>query len=153
MGHFVQRGGLWVLGQAVLLAAVLAAALFWHDSDLGPVARIAGIVLLVIGALCGLAGTVSLGQNLTPFPKPGQKTNLVQTGLYSLIRHPLYTAVFCGAVGWALVWQSLPGLWPALLLGPFFDAKARVEERFLRELFPEYAAYQQRVRRFIPFLY
>ena len=153
MGHFVQRGGLWVLGQAVLLAAVLAATLFWHNSELGPLARIAGIVLLVVGACCGLAGTVSLGQNLTPFPKPNQETKLVETGLYGFIRHPLYTAVFCGAVGWALVWQSLPSLWPALLLGPFFDAKARVEERFLRELFPEYAAYQQRVRRFIPFLY
>jgi protein-S-isoprenylcysteine O-methyltransferase Ste14 len=35
----------------------------------------------------------------------------------------------------------------------FFDAKARHEERWLRQKFPAYAAYAQQVRRFIPWLY
>jgi protein-S-isoprenylcysteine O-methyltransferase Ste14 len=33
------------------------------------------------------------------------------------------------------------------------EVKSRREERWLREKFPEYAAYQRRVRRLIPFLY
>jgi protein-S-isoprenylcysteine O-methyltransferase Ste14 len=78
---------------------------------------------------------------------------LVQSGIYQLIRHPLYTAVFCGSVGWALVWRSWPALVAALALAPLFDAKARAEERWLRQQFPEYAGYEQRVRRFVPWIY
>jgi protein-S-isoprenylcysteine O-methyltransferase Ste14 len=61
--------------------------------------------------------------------------------------------VFCGSVGWALVWQSWPALLATLALAPFFDAKARREECWLRQQFPEYASYEQRVRRFIPWIY
>jgi protein-S-isoprenylcysteine O-methyltransferase Ste14 len=106
-----------------------------------------------VAAGCGVAGKISLGRNLTPFPKPLASTQLVQTGIYGLIRHPLYAAVFCGAFGWALVWRSWPALVAALALGPLFDAKARVEERWLRQQFPEYAGYEQRVRRFVPWVY
>ena len=113
----------------------------------------AGMVFFVIALGCGFAGTVALGRNLTPFPKPSAHTQLVQGGIYGLMRHPLYTAVFCASAGWALVWQSWPALLATLALAPFFDAKARREERWLRQQFPEYASYEQRVRRFIPWIY
>ena len=112
-----------------------------------------GAGLLLVAAGCGIAGTISLGRNLTPFPKPSASSTLVRTGIYGLIRHPLYTAVFCGSVGWALVWQSWPALLAALALAPLFDAKARREERWLRQKFPEYAGYERQVRRFVPWIY
>jgi len=152
-GRFLERGGLWVLGQNALLGAVMAGGILcrgqWHSLILS----LGGAFLLLIAAGCGLAGLVSLGRNLTPFPKPSAGTRLVQTGIYRLMRHPLYTAVFCGSVGWALVWRSWPGLMAALALGPLLDAKARREERWLRQQFPDYARYEQRVRRFVPWLY
>ena len=152
-GSFLQRGGIWVLGQSVLLCAVVGGGILcrnqWHSLAM----TLCGAVLLVIAAGCGLAGTVSLGRNLTPFPKPSASSTLVQTGIYGLIRHPLYTAVFCGSVGWALIWRSWPALLAALALAPLFNAKARREERWLRQQFPEYAAYEQRVRRFVPWIY
>jgi protein-S-isoprenylcysteine O-methyltransferase Ste14 len=152
-GNFVQRGGLWVLGQSVLLCAVIAGGILccgqWHSLSL----TLCGVGLLLIACGCGLAGTISLGSNLTPFPKPSANTRLVRTGIYALIRHPLYTAVFCGSVGWALVRQSWPALLAALALVPLFDAKARREESWLRSQFPEYAGYEQRVRRFVPWIY
>ena len=150
---FLQRGGLWVVCQGALLGAVIAGGILCRNQWHSLVFSLGGIVLLLIAAGCGLAGTVSLGRNLTPFPKPSANTVLVQTGIYGLMRHPLYTAVFCGAVGWALVWRSWPALLAALALGPFFDAKARREERWLRQQFPEYLSYEQRVRRFVPRVY
>ena len=151
--NFLQRGGLWVLGQGVLLCAVIAGGILsrgqWHNFPL----TLCGVGLLLIASGCGIAGTISLGRNLTPFPKPAADARLVQTGIYGLIRHPLYTAVFCGSVGWALVWQSWPALLAALALAPLFDAKARREECWLRHQFPEYAGYEQRVRRFVPWVY
>jgi protein-S-isoprenylcysteine O-methyltransferase Ste14 len=41
----------------------------------------------------------------------------------------------------------------ALALGPLLDAKARREERWLRRQFPDYARYEQRVRRYMPWIY
>lgn len=152
-GNFLQRGGLWVLGQFALMCAVVAGGPIWHSQWRSLTLTGCGILLLLVGAGCGLGGAISLGRNLTPFPKPSAGARLVQTGIYGLIRHPLYTAVFCASVGWALVWRSWPALAAALALAPLFDAKARREERWLRQHFPEYASYEQRVRRFVPWLY
>ena len=151
--NFVQRGGLLVLGQGVLLCAVVAGGVFCRDQWHGHLITLSGAFLLLIAAGCGLAGTASLGRNLTPFPKPSASSTLVQTGIYGFIRHPLYTAVFCGSIGWALVWRSWPALLAALALGPFFDAKARREERWLRQKFAEYSDYEKKVRRFVPWIY
>jgi protein-S-isoprenylcysteine O-methyltransferase Ste14 len=150
---FLERGGLWVLGQGVLLCTVIGGGILCRNQWHGLGFTFCGAFLLLIAAGCGWAGTVSLGRNLTPFPKPSASSTLVQTGIYGLMRHPLYTAVFCGSVGWALVWRSWPALLAALALSPLFDAKARLEERWLRQQFPEYASYQQRVRRFVPWVY
>ena len=149
---FLQRGGLWVLGQSVLLLAVIAGGILYRNQLESRVLTLCGVFLLLVAAGFGLAGAVSLGRNLTPFPKPSASARLVQTGIYGLMRHPLYTAVFCGSVGWSLVWRSWPALLAALALAPFLDAKARREERWLRQRFPEYAGYEQRVRRFIPWI-
>jgi protein-S-isoprenylcysteine O-methyltransferase Ste14 len=150
---FIQRGGLWVAGQSGLLCAVAILAVVFHGDGMNLSIMAGGAVFFVIALGCGLAGTVALGRNLTPFPKPSTQTQLVQGGIYGLMRHPLYNAVFCASAGWALVWQSWPALLATLALALFFDAKARREERWLNQQFPEYASYEQRVRRFIPWIY
>ena len=152
-GNFIQRGGLWVLSQSVVLCAVVVGGLLCRDQWESNLLTLCGVLLLIVSAGCALAGALSLGGNLTPFPKPSGKTQLVQTGIYGLMRHPLYTAVFCGSVGWALLLRSWPALLAALVLAPLLDAKARWEERWLRQQFPGYGDYERRVRRFIPWLY
>jgi protein-S-isoprenylcysteine O-methyltransferase Ste14 len=149
----MQRGGFWVLGQGVLLLAVIACSVIWHNQWRSALVTLWGAFLLLMSVVCGIAGAVALGRNLTPFPRPSSSTQLVQSGIYGLMRHPLYTAVICGAVGWALVWASWLALVAALALVPFFDAKARREERWLRQQFPEYTSYEKRVRRFLPGVY
>ncbi len=151
--RFIQRGGVWVVCQGVLLAAVFPGAMVWAHGWRNGLTTASGALLLIAGACCGIAGTLSLGRNLTPFPQPSDRTQLVQTGIYRLIRHPLYTAVLCGSIGWALVFASWPALVAALCMIPFFDAKARVEERALRRKFPDYEQYEKRVKRFIPGVY
>jgi protein-S-isoprenylcysteine O-methyltransferase Ste14 len=142
-----------VLGQSALLGVVIAGGLLARDQWQNLAFTLGGASLLLMAASIGLAGTLSLGRNLTPYPKPSASTRLVRSGIYGLMRHPLYMAVFCGSLGWALVWRSWPALLAALALAPFFDAKARQEERWLRQQFPEYAGYEQRVRRFVPWIY
>lgn len=150
MSRFFQRGGVWVLMQSVLLAAVILLAAFYRRDGFHPLAVIAGAALLIIAAGVALAGALALGKNLTPFPKPGGQAQLVRHGIYAVIRHPLYASVIAGAIGWALVWQSWPALLVAVFLIPFFLAKARREERWMSDKFPEYADYKRQVRGFVP---
>ena len=150
---FIRRGGLWVLCQAVLFFAAFGGAVIFPGCWYSPAMTVAGLCLLGLAGLAGLAGAVSLGGNLSPFPQPLRASRLVQSGIYRLVRHPLYTAVFCAALGWSLLFGSGLGLAGALCLGLFLDAKARAEERALRRRFAEYEAYQRRVKRFIPWVY
>ena len=150
MNLFFQRGGVWVLVQSVLLGAVILLAILYRGGGFYSWVVIAGAALLLFGAGVALAGALALGRNLTPYPKPGEQAQLVRHGIYAVIRHPLYTSVISVSVGWALVWQSWPALLVALSLIPFFHAKARREERWLRDKFPEYPDYERQVRGFLP---
>jgi len=152
-GRFLERGGLWVVVQGVLLLAVIVCALVWHNQWQSFPVMLFGALLLLAAAACGIAGALALGRNLTPFPQPSRPTPLVRSGIYGWMRHPLYTAVICASIGWALVWQSWPALMAAMALGPFLDAKARREERWLKRRFPDYARYEEHVRRFLPWVY
>jgi protein-S-isoprenylcysteine O-methyltransferase Ste14 len=150
---FIQRGGWWVVGQFLLLLAIAILGITCRATSKPLPIFIFGLIFLVASAICGIAGLMRLGRNLTPFSKPSNETQLVQHGIYGLMRHPLYTAVIWAAMGWSLIWQSWPALATSLALAAFFDAKARHEERWLRQKFPDYADYERRVRRFIPWIY
>jgi protein-S-isoprenylcysteine O-methyltransferase Ste14 len=147
---FFERGGVWVLMQFGLLTAVIVLTVLFHGDGTGLAGRTIGVALLLVGGVFGIAGMMVLGRNRTPFPQPHAVSELVERGIYGVVRHPLYTSVMLAALGWALIWQSWPALIAALALIPFFHAKARREERWLREKFPDYADYARRVPRFLP---
>lgn len=147
---FAARGGWWVVAQSILmLAAVMLAVMFQGRWTNLPII-VTGSALFAIGAYFGIAGVVALGKNRTPFPEPRVGAELVQHGIYGRVRHPLYTSVMLASLGWALLWQSGVAVSVALLLVPFFNGKARREERSLVKTFSGYADYAQRVPRFLP---
>jgi protein-S-isoprenylcysteine O-methyltransferase Ste14 len=135
------------------MAAAASFGPVWSAGKPGRLLGVLALLLLALAAFCGLGGALVLGRNLTPFPKPSSTARLVQHGVYALIRHPLYTAVTCAALGWGVLWASWPAVAAALVLGLYLDTKARHEERALLKEFPEYADYQRRVRRFVPWIY
>jgi protein-S-isoprenylcysteine O-methyltransferase Ste14 len=148
--NFVARGGTWVVVQSVLLTAVIVlGVIFPGDWTRLPVI-VTGTVLFATGACFGIAGMLVLGRNRTPYPQPRAGSELVQRGIYARMRHPLYTSVMLASLGWACIWQSAASFGAAVALIPFFHAKARREERWLRKKFPGYSDYAQRVPRFIP---
>ena len=149
------RGIAWVLAQFPLTALALFAARLGPTiplAVLGP-ARWVGAGLFVAGGLLFLAGAVTMGGRLTPFPKPDEDARLVQTGAFGIARHPIYGGGVIAVTGWALLNGAWLGLLAAAGLAVFFDAKARLEERWLAAKFPEYRFYRRRVRKLIPFIY
>lgn len=147
---FLSRGGAWVIAQSILMTAVIGLGVVFRGDWTRLAVILAGVVLFVIGGYFGVAGAVVLGRNRTPYPQPRVGSELVQHGVYAQMRHPLYTSVMLASLGWSLIWQSWPAFIAALVLIPFFHAKARREESWLREQFPGYVDYERRVPRFIP---
>lgn len=112
-----------------------------------------GGVLFVAGILLAATGSVNLGRNLTPLPIPKKHATLVITGVYRLVRHPIYSGITLMAFGWGMWLNSWLTVAYALLLFGFFDIKSRHEERLLVEKFPEYTDYRKNVKKLIPYLY
>lgn len=117
------------------------------------VTLVIGLILGGTGAVLIFVGLTYLGTNLSPLPHPKDDSQLVETGAYRLVRHPIYAGLIIGAFGWALLRASTVILLYAAILFIFFDIKSRREEKWLTKKFPAYSAYQQRVRKLIPWLY
>lgn len=129
---FLARGGAWVVVQSVLMIAVILLGVIFHGDWTRLPVIAAGAGLFAAGGYFGVAGVAVLGRNRTPYPQPREDSELVRRGVYSRVRHPLYTSVILASLGWALIWRSASSFAAVLALIPFFHAKARREERWLR---------------------
>jgi protein-S-isoprenylcysteine O-methyltransferase Ste14 len=150
---FWSRGGAWVLAQVLVMTGWLIVTPKGQKPTGSVFARVVAATLLSAGAAAAASGTWMLGKSLTPFPEPREQAQLVRQGTYSLMRHPVYAGLIALSLGWACLWGSRRGLALALLQAVLLDAKARREERWLREKFPEYDRYAAKVRRLIPGIY
>jgi len=147
------RGEGWFIGQLVFIVAIaLAPSDVWAEPLAAP-ARWTGIILLAAGLALAGRGALDLGASLTPFPRPRRTGELVERGVYGVLRHPIYGGLMLLAGGWSLTRPSGAGLLLSLAFALFLDLKARREEQFLEATFPGYEAYRRRTRRFIPRVY
>jgi protein-S-isoprenylcysteine O-methyltransferase Ste14 len=147
-----KRGEGWVVAQFILLTLVFFAPRAAHAAFPAPL-RYLGLLALASGALAGGLGARNLGRNLSALPEPVRDGEVVQSGMYGIVRHPIYLGLILLATGWSLARSSLAGCILSVLLFFFFDAKARREERWLLERYPGYQAYREQVKRLIPWLY
>ncbi|MDX2213232.1 MAG: isoprenylcysteine carboxylmethyltransferase family protein [Oculatellaceae cyanobacterium bins.114] len=153
-----QRGEYWVVAQAVLLIALFfvpiyrpvviqLASIAWYG--VWAIALAIGLFALILL----FKGLLDLGKNLTPLPYPREDGQLVQTGVYAIVRHPLYSGLILGVLSWAIFNLSLSHAIATLVFFLFFNAKANQEEQWLMEKYPDYSVYQQRVKKLIPWIY
>jgi protein-S-isoprenylcysteine O-methyltransferase Ste14 len=147
------RGEGWVLVQGVLL--VLVAAAGWSlgpdwSGPLQPAGIVVGIVLLAGGLALAIRGFVDLGSAMTPVPRPRTDAHLGDTGVYRVVRHPIYGGLMLAAFGWAIARASLLAVAFAAALGVFLLLKSSREEAWLSQRYPGYAAYRTRTRQLIP---
>ena len=149
---FASRGGWWVVGQTSLMVAVVLLGALQPGPWSSRISGALGGAFMAMAGTLGIWGARALGRNTTAFPKPREGGALVQNGPYAIVRHPLYSSVILGSLGWGLMVASIPSLAATAVLTAFLNAKAAREERWLRATYPDYDAYARRVRRLVPYV-
>ena len=113
----------------------------------------AAAFLCVAGLAFALWARVTLGRNWSGVVTLKEGHELVERGPYRFVRHPIYTGMLIMFFAAALVQSNLSGFVSVLLMFASFCIKLEREETLMLRQFPErYAAYQQRVKRIIPFV-
>lgn len=114
----------------------------------------ASMLLAPVAVALAWAATRHLGKHWRLEAALSQEHELIQSGPYRWMRHPIYASmlVLLLAIGGVWTW------WPMLLAGLAFylagtEIRVHAEERLLAERFGEaFRAYQSRVRAYIPFV-
>lgn len=143
------RGRLYVVAQFALLAvlAFVAPGSLWPtDGWVG----VAGWVFIALGGVLLLVAGIQLGAALTALPIPREKATLRTTGLYAIVRHPIYLGLLVLSTGVVVRGASIRHILALGILAYILHMKSRFEERLLTAKFPEYAAYAHRVGKLVP---
>jgi len=152
------RSGSYIGVRVVLLLLILllarAGALGGHGGDThDPWVVGIGLSLFVAGLAGAVWARAYLGRNWgTPMSEKADP-ELVTTGPYRYVRHPIYSGIILAMVGTALA-ISIHWLVPAVVVGAFFVYSATVEERIMARRFPDtYPAYRRATKMLIPFVF
>jgi protein-S-isoprenylcysteine O-methyltransferase Ste14 len=141
--HFV----VITLGFYLLVLPVLGVPPLWH------VTQTVGWALVGF-ELAGIALTwwarLVMGQLWSGGIETKDGHQVIQTGPFALVRHPIYTGMIMGLVAIALTWGRPTAFLGALLFGWGFAAKARIEEGFLEQQLGGYDEYRRRVPMLVP---
>jgi len=113
-----------------------------------------GAAVTVGGLLFAVWARVHLGRNWSRSVTIKQDHELITSGPYSVVRHPIYTGILAGFVGMAIAIGQVRGLIVLALIFFAFWLKFRMEEQWMRSQFGEtYAAYSSHTAALVPYLF
>ena len=105
-----------------------------------------GILIIIIASIFILIAIKDLGRNLSPFPKPKANSNLVTTGIYRFMRHPMYFSLIIISFGVFLTKLSIYHLCLTITLALLIKFKIILEEQYLKNKFKNYFLYKNEVK-------
>ena len=113
-----------------------------------------GAAITVAGLLFAVWARVHLGANWSRSVTIKQDHELITTGPYALVRHPIYTGILTGFLGTAIALSQVRGAIAFVLVFLALWAKFRLEENWMRSQFGEtYATYENQTAALVPYLF
>ncbi len=147
-GRRIPLQGLSALSVILLLRVFRGGSLTVHSPVLGAI----GAVVFAGGIAVAIWSRVELGRNWGMPMTQKAEPELVTSGPYRFVRHPIYSGLLAGILGTALV-TNLIGLIVVAILGVYFYYSASVEEKNLTTTFPAaYPEYRNSTKMLIPFV-
>lgn len=131
------------------VAVIFSQGIFTPPLALGWIG--AGLTAMGIGF--AMWARVTLGRNWSSHPAMKEHHQLVTTGPYAYVRHPIYSGILLAALGTAIV-SSIFGVAMFIFISIAFAWRMNKEEKILLDLFPEqYPEYQKHTKRLVPFVW
>jgi protein-S-isoprenylcysteine O-methyltransferase Ste14 len=140
--------GLLVLVAVILLRVFRPGGLVVHSVPL----QIVGLILLLDGMALAVWARIYLGRNWGMPMTRKAEPELVTSGPYHFVRHPIYSGLLVAILGTALATEvywliALP------VMGAYFIYSATVEERLMTTAFPaDYPSYKEHTKMLVPFV-
>jgi protein-S-isoprenylcysteine O-methyltransferase Ste14 len=123
-----------------------------HGVHTDPLREGIGLALFLAGLAFAIQARLNIGRNWGTPMMHKDEPELVTSGPYQLVRHPIYSGMLAAGIGTAV---GLSWWWfvAVALGGSYFLYSAFVEERHLTEQFPEtYPAYKRSTKMLVPFI-
>ena len=112
-----------------------------------------GLVLTAVGVVFAILARLWIGRNWSGTITIKEQHELIQSGPYRIVRHPIYTGLLLAYLGTAIAHGELRGLVGFFLLFLGFGLKLRMEEKFMVQQFGNaYLDYKRRVKALVPFV-
>lgn len=113
-----------------------------------------GTVLTVLGSIAAFWARISLGRNWSNYVTYKKDHELITTGPYKYIRHPIYSGVILMFIGTFLYYGNLIVLLILAIATIYLSRRLAPEETIMTRLFSErYTDYMKRTKRLIPGVY
>jgi protein-S-isoprenylcysteine O-methyltransferase Ste14 len=138
----------------VVLAVLLLRLGAFQNSGHNSNPWLAGLGLVLFGVGLGFAvwARIRIGRNWGTPMSQKDDPELVTSGPYQLVRHPIYSGILVAGIGTAVA-LSWSGLIAVALAGLYFVYSATIEERNLTEQFPTtYRVYRRSTKMLVPFI-
>ena len=114
--------------------------------QVSPLSYLVGFLIIIIAFIILLVAIKDLGRNLSPFPRPIKNSNLVTSGIYRFIRHPMYLSLIFISFGVFIIKLSIYYLFLSISLGIIIKLKIALEEQYLKNKFRKYLLYKNEVK-------
>ncbi len=105
-----------------------------------------GILIIINAFIIMLVSIKDLGRNLSPFPRPINNSDLVTTGIYRFMRHPMYYSLIFISIGVFIIKLSIYYLFLTISLALIIKFKIALEEKYLMNKFKNYLLYKNEVK-------
>jgi protein-S-isoprenylcysteine O-methyltransferase Ste14 len=113
-----------------------------------------GAAVTVAGLLFAIWAREHLGRNWSRSVTIKQDHELITSGPYAVVRHPIYTGILAGFIGTAIALAQVRGLIALVLIFIALWLKLRMEEQWMRSQFGEsYATYSHQTSALVPYLF
>lgn len=126
----------------------------WRVVPRTAIFEIIGLVLTLAGLGFALWARFFLGRNWSGEITVKRDHQLIRSGPYAIVRHPIYSGFLFALLGTAVAFGQIRGFIGLALAAIGWRLKSRVEERFMTEQFgDEYTAYEREVKALVPFIW
>jgi protein-S-isoprenylcysteine O-methyltransferase Ste14 len=151
--RWTRFAGVRIVLVLLVLLLIRLRAFKGHTTTTNPWLQGVGLAIFLAGLGLAIWARVHIGRNWGMPMTEKVDPELVTTGPYRRIRHPIYSGIILAMIG-TTVAVSLYWLIAVAVIGAYFVYSATMEERYMAEQFPNsYPAYKQSTKMLIPFVF